>query len=114
MTLILVFFFPVWDPVENQSQQLSGPDGLEPKLPPERVLRGQSRPEQAKSNTWTARRENRYIQVTARDCPSGVTVIYERQAGWQAIIKLSPSSLGDLPERQGGGCARKWTGGYEA
>lgn len=43
MTLIQIFFFLVWDPVENQSQQESGPDELEPKLPPGRVLRGQSR-----------------------------------------------------------------------
>lgn len=37
---MLGFIFPVWDPVENQSQQLSGPDELEPMLPPERVLKG--------------------------------------------------------------------------
>lgn len=37
---MLGFIFPVWDPVEKQSQQLLGPDELEPMLPPERVLRG--------------------------------------------------------------------------
>lgn len=103
--------FPsVWDPVENQSQQLAGPDELEPKLIPGRVLRGRrSAPEKAESSTWTARRDSRYIQSAARNCPGGVTAIYERRAGGQAIIKLFPSSLGDRAGWQGGGCACKWT-----
>ena len=109
MTLILDFFCPVWDPVENKFQQSAGSDELEPRLTERTVLRGRSAPEKAESRTWTATRESKYIQPAARDCPGGVAAIYERRAGGQAIIKLFPSSLGDRAEWQGGGCAWKWT-----
>lgn len=58
---------PGWDLVENNPNNCSVPGELEPKLPPEIVLKGQSRLEQASSNTWTTRREMAYIQMTARD-----------------------------------------------